>query len=67
LEMVNADLVNKIAGTLVEEFDEVGVDIVTTACGQCKRMIQNAIKTRKSKIKVMDMAELALEAGIRKD
>jgi len=66
LEMVNADLVNKIAETLVEEFEEVGVDIVATACGQCKRMIQNAIKARKSKIKAMDMAELAIAAGMEK-
>jgi Fe-S oxidoreductase len=57
-------LVNKIAGSLVEEFNEVGVDIVATACGQCKRMIQNAIKAKKSKINVMDMAELVLAAGI---
>lgn len=64
LEMVNADLVNKIAGSLVEEFDEVGVDIVATACGQCKRMIQNAIKVKGSKVKVMDVAELVLAAGI---
>lgn len=67
LEMINADLVNKIAGTLVEEFEEVGVDIVTTACGQCKRMIQNAIKAKKAKVKVMDMAELVLAAGIEKN
>jgi heterodisulfide reductase subunit D len=64
LEMVNSDLVNKIAGSLVEEFEKVEIDIITTACGQCKRMIQNALKAKKSKIKVMDMAELALEAGI---
>ncbi|MEK7275695.1 MAG: (Fe-S)-binding protein [Candidatus Desantisbacteria bacterium] len=66
LEMVNADLVNKIAGSLVEEFNGVGVDIVATACGQCKRMIQNAIKAKKAKVKVMDMAELAIAAGIKK-
>jgi len=66
LEMVNADLVNKIAGSLVEEFDESHVDIVTTACGQCKRMIQNAIKAKGSKVKVMDMAELVLAAGMEK-
>ena len=66
LEMVNADLVNKIAGTLVEEFEQTRVDIVTTACGQCKRMIQNAIKVKGSKVKVMDMAELMLAAAMER-
>lgn len=64
LEMIDANLVNKIAGTLVEEFEEVKADIVTTACGQCKRMILNTIKAKKAKIKVMDIAEVVLEAGI---
>ena len=66
LEMVNADLVNKIAGGLVEKFNKAEVDIVTTACGQCKRMIQNAIKAKGSKVKVMDIAELMLAAGMEK-
>jgi heterodisulfide reductase subunit D len=66
LEMIDADLVNKIAGTLVEEFEEAHIDIITTACGQCKRMISNAIKAKKSKIKVLDIAELALMANIEK-
>ena len=63
MEMVDADLVNRIAVSLVEEFEEAKVDIVATACPQCKRMILNAIKTKKSKVKVLDMAELVLEAG----
>ncbi|MBU1262114.1 (Fe-S)-binding protein [bacterium] len=66
LEMVNADLVNKIAGSLVEEFNGLGVDIVATACGQCKRMIQNAIKVKGSRVKVMDVAELVLAAGMER-
>jgi heterodisulfide reductase subunit D len=64
LEMIDAELVNKIADTLVQEFDEAKVDIVTTACGQCKRMILNAIKARKLKLRVLDIAELVLEAGM---
>jgi heterodisulfide reductase subunit D len=63
MEMVDADLVNRIAVSLVEEFEEAKVDIVATACPQCKRMILNAIKAKESKVKVMDMAELVLEAG----
>jgi heterodisulfide reductase subunit D len=66
LEMIDADLVNKIAETLVDEIEEVDADIVTTACGQCKRMLLNAIKAKKSKIKVMDMAELMLEVRMEK-
>jgi len=66
LEMVNSDLVNKITGSLLEEIEKVNVDIITTACGQCKRMIQNAIKSKGSKIKAKDIAELVLEAGIER-
>ena len=64
MEMIDADLVNDIAGSLVEEFEKLDLDIVATACGQCKRMILNAIKARKAKVKVMDIVELVLEAGI---
>lgn len=65
MEMVNAPLANKIARSLVEEFEKTNIDIITTACGQCKRMIQNAIKDKKSKIKAMDIAELVLESEIK--
>jgi heterodisulfide reductase subunit D len=64
MEMIDADLVNEIAASLVEEFEKLDLDIVTTACGQCKRMILNAIKAKGAKVKVMDMVELLLEAGI---
>jgi Fe-S oxidoreductase len=64
MEMVDADLVNNIAAGLVEEFEKLDLDIVTTACGQCKRMILNAIKAQKAKVKVMDIVELVLKAGI---
>lgn len=64
MEMIDADLVNKIASSLVEEFEASQVEIVATACGQCKRMILNAIKARGSKIRVMDTVELMHEAGI---
>jgi heterodisulfide reductase subunit D len=64
MEMVDAGLVNRIAVSLVEEFEEAKVDIVATACPQCKRMSLNAIKAKESKVKVLDMAELVLEAGV---
>jgi Fe-S oxidoreductase len=64
MEMVDADLVNEVAASLVEEIEKSGADIVITACGQCKRMILNAIKAKKAKLKVMDTVELMLEAGI---
>jgi heterodisulfide reductase subunit D len=64
MEMVDADLVNEVADTLVGEIEKTGADIVISGCGQCKRMILNAIKARKAKVKVMDTTELMLEAGI---
>ena len=64
MEMIDADLVNKIAAALVEEFAESNVDIVATACGQCKRMILNAIKAKGAKIEVMDTVELMYKAGV---
>lgn len=64
MEMVDADLVNEVASTLVGEIEKTGADIVVSGCGQCKRMILNAIKARKAKLKVLDTTELILEAGI---
>jgi len=64
MEMVDADLVNAVAATLVGEIEKTGADIVVSGCGQCKRMILNAIKAKKAKVKVMDTTELMLEAGI---
>jgi heterodisulfide reductase subunit D len=64
MEMVDADLVNEVADTLVGEIEKTGADIVVSGCGQCKRMILNAIKARKAKLKVLDTTELMLEAGI---
>lgn len=64
MEMIDADLGNEVAASLVEEIEKSEADIVMTACGQCKRMILNAIKAKKAKVKVMDTAELVLEAGI---
>ncbi len=64
MEMIDADLVNQIAENLVEEFEKLELDIVTTACGQCKRMILNAIKAKGAKVKVMDTVELVLAAGM---
>jgi heterodisulfide reductase subunit D len=64
MEMVDADLVTEVADTLVGEIEKTGADIVISGCGQCKRMILNAIKARKAKVKVMDTTELMLEAGI---
>ena len=63
MEMINADLVNEVAASLVDEILKTGVDIIITGCGQCKRMILNAIKVKKAKVKVMDTAELILKAG----
>jgi heterodisulfide reductase subunit D len=67
MEMVNADLVNEVAATLVGEIEKTGADIVISGCGQCKRMIMNAIKAKKAKVKVMDTTELMLEAGVEVD
>ena len=63
-DAVDADLVNEVADTLVREIEKTEADIVVSGCGQCKRMILNAIKARKVKLKVLDTVELMLEAGI---
>ncbi len=64
MEMVDANLVNEVADTLVGEIEKTEADIVVSGCGQCKRMILNAIKARKAKLKVLDITELILETGI---
>jgi heterodisulfide reductase subunit D len=64
MEMIDADLGGRIAAGLVEEFVKLDLDIVATACGQCKRMILNAIKAKGAKVKVMDIVELMFEAGL---
>ncbi|MEW6007392.1 MAG: (Fe-S)-binding protein [bacterium] len=62
LEMIDSNLCNKIAENLVLKIEEKNPDIAITACGQCKRITQNAIKAKGSKVKVMDIVELVLMA-----
>lgn len=61
-EMIDGDLAGDIAETLIDEAIETEADRVVTACQQCVRMMAKAIKRKGSKIEVLDITELIMEA-----
>jgi heterodisulfide reductase subunit D len=58
MEMIDHGLSVRISSHLIDETEDMGGEILLTACQQCKRMILNGIKEKRSKIKVMDISEL---------
>ncbi len=60
VEAVDSGLSADIAKLKAEEIIGTGADIVATACQQCVRTIQQALKKEKSQIKTMDISELLL-------
>jgi len=62
VESTDNELSANIAQIKAREIISTGADIAVTACQQCVRTIAQALKKEKSKIKVMDIAELVLES-----
>jgi len=66
LESVNQELASKIALSKADEIIKTGADIIVTACQQCNRTIDAAMKKKKKelnvKVKVIDLPELVLQS-----
>jgi Fe-S oxidoreductase len=62
LETVDADLSITIARQRLAQADEVGAQVLASACQQCKRTLFGAAKRARSRIKVLDVTELLWQA-----
>jgi heterodisulfide reductase subunit D len=60
VESIDVELSESIAKIKAQEIIDSQAEIIVTACQQCVRTIMNALKKQRSKIKVMDIAELLL-------
>jgi heterodisulfide reductase subunit D len=63
VEMWDPDLVAGVNTMLTDAIVESGANLLVQACPQCKRVTQRGLEGRGSKIRTMDIAELALEFG----
>ncbi len=62
----NYDLSIEIAGDKVEQANEVGAEVIISACPSCKTNINDGIRAAGSDLGMQDIMELVLEAGITK-
>jgi heterodisulfide reductase subunit D len=62
LETVDADLSITIARQRLAQAEEVGAQVLASACQQCKRTLFGAAKRARSRIKVLDVTELLWQA-----
>ncbi|MDP3283370.1 MAG: heterodisulfide reductase-related iron-sulfur binding cluster, partial [Desulfobacterales bacterium] len=62
LEMMDAELVSKIAKLKVEEILSTGCQSVITSCQQCVRTITTFVKRNKIPLEVMDIVQLVRKA-----
>ena len=53
------------AGERLEEVESTGAEAIVTCCPFCKENFNDAIKTRKEKIKVYDITEIMLQAILK--
>jgi len=60
------DLAVEIATDKVKQADEVGAEMILSACPACKVNINDGIKAAGSDLDMLDILELVLEAGITK-
>jgi heterodisulfide reductase subunit D len=63
VEMWDPQLVGKINRVLVDAVDATGAQVLVDACQQCKRSTQKGLAEAGSRVRVMDIAEVALEFG----
>jgi Fe-S oxidoreductase len=50
----------------VKQANAVGATVIISACPSCKTNINDGIKAAKSDLKMKDLMELVIEAGITK-
>jgi len=62
LEMVNPDLVGKVAQMKIDAIKETGADMVVSSCQQCLRTIATRARKQNIDLVVKDLTELVAEA-----
>jgi len=63
---INYDLAVEIGTDKAAQAEEVGAEVVLSACPSCKRNIIDGIKAAGSNLDTLDILELVIEAGINK-
>ncbi len=62
LETYAPEMSKEVAGSRVQQAADVGAEVLVSACQQCERTLANAIRAKRLRIRVKDIAELVLEA-----
>jgi Fe-S oxidoreductase len=66
LEMTDPVLAARVAVTALDALTARGVDAVATACPQCVRMFQTAVKDTARSVEVLDVAQIVDRALVRR-
>ncbi len=62
LETFDADLARSVSDLRLEQVREVEAQVVASACQQCERTLTEAARRNRTRVRVMDVAELVLQA-----
>jgi Fe-S oxidoreductase len=60
------DLAVDIATDKVKQANDVGAEVIISACPSCKTNINDGIRAAGSELDMLDILELVIEAGISK-
>jgi Fe-S oxidoreductase len=61
LAAIDTDLAKRLANKRVEQAEEIGATILTSACPACKLNLDEAAFQKESNISVMDITELIVQ------
>ncbi len=64
LETFDAALSQAVSDRRLEQAQEVEAQIIASACQQCERTLTEAARRNRVRVKVVDVAELALQAAV---
>jgi heterodisulfide reductase subunit D len=62
LEMVDPELVTRVAAGTVRALASTGADAIVTACQQCLRTLQQAVASEQLEVEVLDIVQLVAQA-----
>jgi len=62
LEPFDAALSHSVSDRRLEQAQEVEAQVIASACQQCERTLTEAARRNRVRVKVVDIAELALQA-----
>jgi heterodisulfide reductase subunit D len=62
LETFDVDLAQSVSDLRLAQAQEVEAQVIVSACQQCERTLTTAARRNRVRIRVMDVAEMALQA-----